>query len=69
MPILAFHAIKDEFCPIPYVDKLIDKYCAAGANIHFQVSRSHPGLWQNDAQAWLLIVLTGWNSETRMVAT
>jgi hypothetical protein len=63
-PIFAYQSVKDEISPIENTDKLIERYCAVGANILYQRNYvgSHPQefvLSAAPAIQWLATVLTG----------
>jgi hypothetical protein len=63
-PIFAYQAVNDEISPIANTDKLIERYCAVGANILYQ--RNSVGTHAQEfvlsaapAIQWLVAVLTG----------
>ncbi|KAL6916313.1 hypothetical protein FSHL1_007761 [Fusarium sambucinum] len=63
-PIFAYQAVHDEISPIANTDKLIERYCAVGANILYQ--RNSVGTHAQEfllsaapAIQWLATVLTG----------
>ncbi|KAL4732068.1 hypothetical protein ACLX1H_001075 [Fusarium chlamydosporum] len=63
-PIFAYQAVHDEISPIANTDKLIDRYCAVGANILYQrnsVGSHSQEFFLSAAPAiqWLAAVLTG----------
>jgi hypothetical protein len=41
MPVFVHHGLEDEMAPYPAVDRVMDKWCKQGANIHYQ--RNIPG--------------------------
>ncbi|CAF3471985.1 unnamed protein product [Fusarium graminearum] len=63
-PIFAYQAVHDEISPIANTDKLIERYCAVGANILYQrnsVGSHSEEFYLSAAPAiqWLAAVLTG----------
>ncbi|KAL5610604.1 hypothetical protein FOBRF1_006721 [Fusarium oxysporum] len=68
-PIFAYQGIKDEISPIQNTDKLIERYCAVGANILYQrntvgTHADNSFLNAPDAIDWLTTVLRGAYAQT-----